>query len=81
MSFNVLTVRSGLDAADDALYPALSDVSVPEVIALDRRDGQQVTRVVATTVRVLEARTGGLKQLVTFGKSRSMCSSRTAGSR
>ena len=66
MSFNVLTIRSGLDTADDALYPALSDVSVPDVIALDRRDGQQVTRVVATAVRVLEARAGGLKQLVSL---------------
>lgn len=66
MSFNVLTVRSGLDTADDALYPALSDVSVPEVIALGRQDGQPVTRVVATAVRVLEARAGGLKQLVSL---------------
>jgi hypothetical protein len=64
VGFNVLTIRSGLDTGDDALYPALSDLSGPEIIVLDRQDGQHVTRLVATAVRVLEVREGGLKQLV-----------------
>jgi hypothetical protein len=64
VSFNVLTIRSGLDTDGGALYPVLSEVSGPEIIVLDHQDGQQVTRVVATAVRVLEARAGSLKQLV-----------------
>lgn len=55
MSFNVLTIRSGLDTGDDALHPVLSDTSSPEIIAMDDYDGPNVTKVVATAVRVLEA--------------------------
>lgn len=55
MSFNVLTIRSGLDTGDDALHPVLSDASSPDIIAMDDYDGPNVTKVVATAVRVLEA--------------------------
>lgn len=64
MSFNVLTIRSGADTGDDALYPTVSDASGPANITLDARDGQQVMQVVATSVRVLEAGSAGLKTVV-----------------
>lgn len=64
MSFNVLTIRSGLDTGDDALYPTVSDASGPANITLDARDGHQVMNVVATAVRVLETGPAGLKTLV-----------------
>lgn len=63
MSFNVLTIRSGLDTGNDALYPVLSDATAPEIIALDRYDGPNVVKVAATAVRVLEAGSS-LKTLV-----------------
>jgi hypothetical protein len=64
VSFNVLTIRSGLDTGDDALYPAVSDASGPANITLDARDGQHVMQVVATSVRVLEVGSAGLKTVV-----------------
>jgi zinc-ribbon domain len=63
VSFNVLTIRSGLDSGNDALYPVLSDATAPEIIALDRYDGPNAVKVVATSVRVLEAGSS-LKTLV-----------------
>jgi hypothetical protein len=64
VSFNVLTIRSGLDTGDDALYPTVSDASGPANITLDARDGQHVMQVVATSVRVLEVGPAGLKTVV-----------------
>lgn len=52
MSFNVLTIRSGDETGNEALYPVLSDPSQPEIIATDRYDGANIVRVVATAVRV-----------------------------
>lgn len=63
MSFNVLTIRSGLDAGDDALHPMLSDSSSSAIVAMDRYDGPNVMNVVATAVRVLEVCDGNLKTL------------------
>jgi hypothetical protein len=64
VSFNVLTVRSGLDTGNDALYPTLSSASDAEVITLDGYDGQQVTKIVATAVRVHQVSSNGLKVLI-----------------
>ena len=64
MPFNVLTIRSGLNTGDDALYPMLSDASCHEVIALDDYDGPNGQRLVATAVQVLQIHDGGLKTLV-----------------
>ena len=66
MTFNVLTIRAGDDPGDDAMYPVLSDVSQPELIAFDRYDGQNTMRVVATAVQVMT--TGS--QLKTLAKLR-----------
>jgi len=66
VSFNVLTIRSGLDAGDDVLHPMLSDAAIPEIIAMDGFDGRNVMKVVATGVRVLEIRAGDLKTLAQF---------------
>jgi hypothetical protein len=63
VSFNVLTIRSGQDAGDDALHPMLSDASSSEIVAMDRYDGPNVMNVVATAVRVLEVCDGNLKTL------------------
>jgi len=64
MSFNVLTIRSGLSAGDGALYPMLSDTSSSQVIALEEYDGSNVSKLVATAVQVCEVREGGLKTLL-----------------
>jgi hypothetical protein len=64
MPFNVLTIRSGLNTGDDALYPMLSDASCHELIALDDYDGPNGQRLVATAVQVLQIHDGGLKTLV-----------------
>jgi hypothetical protein len=66
VSFNVLTIRSGLDAGDDGLHPILSDAAIPGMIAMDGYDGPNVLKVVATAVRVLEIRGGDLKTLAQF---------------
>lgn len=55
MSFNVLTIRSGGETDNEALYPVLSDPSHPEIIAPDQYDGPDIVRVVATAVRVTAA--------------------------
>jgi hypothetical protein len=64
MPFNVLTIRSGMSAGNDALYPALSDVSSPELITLDEYDGPNVQKLVATAVQVLQVQGSALKTLV-----------------
>ena len=64
VSFNVLTIRSGADTGDDALYPTVSDASGLANITLDARDGQHVMQVVATSVRVLEIGSAGIKTVV-----------------
>ncbi len=64
MSFKVLAIRSGEDTGDDALHPLLSDVSQPELIALDAYDGSNVMRAVATAVSVIEVSGNGFKTLV-----------------
>jgi hypothetical protein len=63
VGFNVLAVRSGEDTGDDALHPLLSDASHPELIALDRYDGPNVARTVATDARVFQVNGRGLKQI------------------
>lgn len=55
MSFNVLTIRTGGETGNEALYPVLSDASQPEIIAPDQYDGPNIVRVVATAVRVAAA--------------------------
>ena len=52
MSFNVLTIRTGEDTGEDALYPLLSSPSDSGLIALDSYDGPNVVTVVATGLRV-----------------------------
>jgi len=54
VSFNVLTIRTGAETGDDALYPALSEPDQPGLIALDSYDGGNIVSIVATAVRVLE---------------------------
>lgn len=54
MSFNVLSIRTGDEVDDGALYPLVSDVSQVGLIALDGYDGVSVTTVVATAVRIME---------------------------
>jgi zinc-ribbon domain len=54
VSFNVLTIRTGAETGDDALYPALSEPDQPALIALDSYDGGNIVSFVATAVRVLE---------------------------
>lgn len=66
MSFDVLAIRSGLDDGDDVLYPALSDASSPEIIAMEAYDGPSVARVVATAVSVMRVREGGLKTIASL---------------
>lgn len=53
MSFNILTIRTGEETGDDALYPLLSDPSDPGLIAPDGYDGPNSVTVVATGVRVV----------------------------
>lgn len=54
MSFNVLAIRTGSDAGDGALYPVLTDLSEPGLIALDEHDGSDVKSFVATAVKVIQ---------------------------
>jgi hypothetical protein len=55
VSFNVLTIRTGGETGNEALFPVLSDPSQPQIIAPDRYDGPNIVRVVATAVRVAAA--------------------------
>ncbi len=55
MSYNVLTIRTGGEPGDAALYPLLSDLSQPGLIALESQDGPNVVSIVATAVRVMSA--------------------------
>jgi hypothetical protein len=64
MPFNVLTIRSGLNTGDDALYPILSDASRPEVVALDDYDGPNGQHLTASAVHIIEVRDGALKTLI-----------------
>lgn len=54
MAFNVLAIRTGSDAGDGALYPVLTDLEEPGLLALDEHDGSDVKTFVATAVKVIQ---------------------------
>lgn len=54
MAIKTLAMRSPGETGDDSLHPLLGDGSRPELIALDRYDGDNVQHLVANAVTVSE---------------------------
>jgi hypothetical protein len=65
VTFEILTIRSLVDGADDALYPRPKFPQSGQLVERDPGDGGRMTEVVATRVTVHEGDgSGGLRPLV-----------------